>query len=151
MKVNRFRQKKDNRVKCTLPIEAGGYRVIHPVILPTIAHSSTLRRIDQLTLKVLTQLTWLAGGKKMLRSVWWLLWTVTEQKVRGEKVYGKKVWKLFQKKSERKKVRKSCIANIFSGKNHEFFSMLLILVTGGFHLQKSREIKFKIFSLCTLH
>ena len=47
-----------------------------------------------------------------------------------------------KKKSERKKVRKSCTANIFAGKKvMTFFPMLLILVTGRFHFQKSREIK----------
>ena len=56
----------------------------------------------------------------------------------------KKSENYFKKKSERKKVRKSCITNIFAGKKvMTFFPMLLILVTGRFHLQKSREIKLE--------
>ena len=67
---------------------------------------------------------------------------ITAQKSQRIKSKWKKVRKLFKKKSERKKVRKSCNTNIFAGKKvMTFFPVLLILVTGRFHLQKSREIK----------
>ena len=60
----------------------------------------------------------------------------------------KKSQKIIQKKSQKERKSENRLLQIYLlEKSHDFFPMLLFLVTGRFHVQKSREIKSE-FSVC---